>query len=425
MADFWKSNKQKEEFLVKTWLAETFGSKASTKINYAKNQDVINSRSATYKEFTDFIKKKKLNKVSNYEMVLSVEQNAVKIVCFANERIGDSSNFTDNEILEKNYKALKNTPDNVKPIALFAGNVIGCEWTLASFRNFFNAKVEKDGNIENVRMFVGLQKRKQILKKQIKRALDCGAEVVLMKGPQEFDALNNKTFGVGLDIMQEIYEEINNENLHYISEGTSANINFIKKNSNNRHFYNTIKIETNISTKSANPATMSKYAKNYNGKSTADVIIRTNGNFTATEFHDNIIYPSGNLQYQNVQKGKYPEQMVNTGNVFLLVPEASNDVTIVLGSGDKIMKETNFDIENEAQYLKRKKEAIAQVVKEKIDEKIKSDDLIKWGVLWLNKQNATNAKKIWMKISTFAHIVASQFLMWQNKLFLKKAPLKK
>ena len=346
MADFWKSNKQKEEFLVKTWLAETFGSKASTKINYAKNQDVINSRSATYKEFTDFIKRKKVNKVSSYEMILPVEQNAVKIVSFANERIGDSSNFTDNEILEKNYKALKSTPETVKPIALFAGNVIGNEWTLASFRNFFNAKVEKDGNIENVRMFVGLQKRKQILKKQIKKALDCGAEVVLMKGPQEFDALNNKTFGVGLDIMQEIFEEIDNENLHYISEGTSANINFIKKNSNNKHFYNTIKIETNISTKSANPATMSKYAKNYNGKSTADVIIRTNGNFTATEFHDNIIYPSGNLQYQNVQKGKYPEQMVNTGNVFLLVPEASNDVTIVLGSGDKIMKETNFEKTN-------------------------------------------------------------------------------
>lgn len=370
MADYFKSNKIKEEFLVKTWLNETFGKNKARKINYAENQDVINSRSATFKEFSSYIQRKKQNKVSNYEIVLPVGYDAVKIVSFANERIGDASNFKDEATIKKNYNALKNTPGNIKSIALFAGNIIGDEWTLAKFRNFYNEKIQNnEGNVENVRMFMGLQARKKIIKQQIKKALMLGAEVVLMKGPQEYECLNNKTYGVGIDIMAEIAEELNNPNVHYISEGTSANVNFIKKNANKKHFYNTVCIETNISTKSADPATMSKYAKNYNGKNIADVIIRTNGNYTATEFHDNIIYPSGNLTYQNVSKGKYPQEMVNTGNVFLLIPEASNDVTIMLGN-DKLFNETDYELENTKKYLQRKKEAIAKIIKEKVDEKV-------------------------------------------------------
>ena len=49
MKEFWKTNREKEEFLVKTWFAETYGKTKAKKVNYAHNQDVINSRSATYK----------------------------------------------------------------------------------------------------------------------------------------------------------------------------------------------------------------------------------------------------------------------------------------------------------------------------------------------------------------------------------------
>lgn len=379
MAEFWKTNAEKAEFLIKTWFDETYGKQKAKKINYAQNQDVLTSRSATYKEFTDYIKRKKTKKVSEYSMVLNAEEQAVKIVSFSNERIGDSSNFMNEEAIKNNFKALKTTSSKIKPIALFAGNLIGEEWTLASFKKFFNEQnVLPDGQIENIRMFVGLKQRKKILKQQIKKALDTGAEVVLMKGPQEFNALNSKTFGVGLDILQEIYEEIDNPNLHYISEGTSVNVNFIKKQPNNKHFYNTIKIETNINTKSTDPAGMSKYAKNYNGESRADVVIRTNGNYTATEFHDNIIYPSGNLVYQNVTKGKYPKTMVNSGNVFMLVPEASGDVTIVVGDDKHLFEDHDYVIENKIQYLKRQKEAIGEVIKHKVDEKINNHELIKY-----------------------------------------------
>ena len=379
MAEFWKTNKQKEEFLVKTWFDETYGKKKAKVSNYAKNQDILNSRSATFKEFTDYIKRKKTKKVSDYSLVLEPEQEAVKIVSFSNERIGDSSNFYDENTLKENFKCLKNSSKKVKPVALFAGNIIGEEWTLAHFKKFFNEQVVlADGKTENIRMFVGLQKRKSLLKQQVKKALDLGAEVVLMKGPQEFNALNSKTSGVGLDIMQEIVDEINNPNLHYISEGTSVNINFVKKNTNRKHIYNTIRLETNISTKSADPAGMSKYAKNYNGESLADVIIRTNGNFTATEYHDNIIYPSGNLVYQNVTKGKYPKTMVNSGNVFMLVPEASNDVTIILGDDKNLFDDPDFEIENQIQYLKRQKEAWGKIIKEKVDDKLNNDTLIKY-----------------------------------------------
>ena len=379
MAEFWKTNKEKEEFLVKTWLTETYGKKKSQKTNYAENKDIINSRSATYKEFTDYIKRKKQKKVSAYELILEPEQDAVEIVSFANERIGDSSNFFDDETIKSNFKVLSNHVSNVKVVALFAGNLIGEEWTLAHFKKFYNEQVEKqDGEVETIRMFMGLQKRKKLLKNQIQQALATGAEVVLMKGPQEYKALNDKSSGVGLDIMQEIVDEINNPNLHYISEGTAVNVNFIKKNNNRRHFYNTLRIETNISTKSADPSGMSKYAKNYNGESNADIIIRTNGNFTATEYHDNIIYPSGNLVYQNVSKGKYPKSMVNSGNVFILVPENNGDVTIVNGNDKALFEDSNSEIENQIQYLKRRKQAIAKIIKEKVDEKLNNNDLIKY-----------------------------------------------
>lgn len=372
MADFWKSNKEKEEFIVNTWFKETFGNKNPQKSNYSRNKDLMESRSATAKEFYEYIQKKKQNKVSNYELVLSIEQDAAKIVSFANERIGDASNFEDEYTFKKNIAMLKNVPNNIKPVALFAGNLIGTEWTLASFRNFYNQKIGD----ENVRMFMGLQKRKQILKARIKSALDTGAEVVLMKGPQEYDCLNNKVTGVGIDILGEIANELNNPNLHYISEGTATNVNFIKKNVNRKNYYNTIEIETNISSNSAAPAYMSKYAKNYNGNSHADVVIRTNGNYTATEFHDNIIYPSGNLIYQNVAKKKNPAKMSNYGNTFLLYPEASNDVTIVLGEADKIYSQDNT-LDNKIQFLKRQKEALAEIIKEKIDDKVKSRDWVK------------------------------------------------
>lgn len=379
MAEFWKTNKQKEEFLVKTWFDETYGKQKAKVSNYAQNQDILNSRSATFQEFTNYIKRKKTKKVSEYSLVLEPNQDAVKIVSFSNERIGDSSNFYDENIIKNNYKHLKNVSSNVKPVALFAGNIIGEEWTLAHFKKFFNEQVVNDnGDVENIRMFVGLQQRKKLLKKQIKKALETGAEVVLMKGPQEFNALNNKTSGVGLDIMQEIVDEINHPNLHYISEGTSVNVNFVKKNTNRKHLYNTIRLETNISTKSADPSGMSKYAKNYNGESHADVIIRTNGNFTATEYHDNIIYPSGNLVYQNVTKGKYPKNMVNSGNVFLLVPEASKDVTIILGDDKNLFEDPDFELENQIQYLKRQKEAWGKIIKDKIDQKLNDDTLIKY-----------------------------------------------
>jgi hypothetical protein len=280
--------------------------------------------------------------------------------------------------LKNNYKALKETPAGVKPVALFAGNIIGSEWTLATFRTMNSEHVtNEDGSVETVRMFVGLQQRKKILKQQIKKCLELGAEVVLMKGPQEFDAMYNKAHGVGLDIMQEIVDEINDPNLKYISEGTAVNVNFIKKNDNRKHYYNTIRIETNISTKSAKPSAMSKYAKNYNGCSNADVVIRTNGNYTATEFHDNIIYPSGNLVYQNVTKGKYPNSMVKSGNVFTLVPEASNDVTIILGKDNYLFDQPDYELDNQRQFLKRKKQAVAEEIKRKVDEKLANENLEK------------------------------------------------
>ena len=375
MAELWKNNKQKEEFLIKTWFAETYGKRKSKKVNYANNQDILNSRSATFKEFTDYIQKKKTKKVSSYELILEADQEAVKIVSFSNQCIGDSSNFYDEETIKNNYKILKNTQKSVKPVALFAGNVIGKEWTLAALKKFYNEQnILPDGSVENIRMFVGLQTRKKILKQQIKKCLEMGAEVVLMKGPQEFEALNNKTYGVGIDVFQEIVDELQDNRVKYISEGTSVNVNFIKKHENRKHFYNTIRIETNITTKSADPAGMSKHAKNYNGKSSADVIIRTNGNFTATEYHDNIIYPSGNLVYQNVSKGKYPHSMVKSGNVFLLIPEASNDVTMVLGDDKYLFDNADSVIENKIQETLRKKQAVAKVIKEKVDEEISNLD---------------------------------------------------
>ena len=161
MAEFWKTNKQKEEFLVKTWFDETYGKKKANKINYAQNEDVFNSRSATFAEFKNYVKRKKTKQVSEYSLVLEPGQDAVKIVSFSNERIGDASNFYDENALKSNFAHLKKVSSNVKPVALFAGNVIGEEWTLAHFKKFFNEQTTlPNGDIQNIRMFVGLQQRK-------------------------------------------------------------------------------------------------------------------------------------------------------------------------------------------------------------------------------------------------------------------------
>lgn len=354
-----KNNNEKIKYLMDCWYAETFDKKYIGKINLDYNDIIEMSKPGRISDYQEEAKKKQTDKISDVEISLAKNQDCLQVVFWNNTGCLDLSNFQ-NGIIDGSYRAdlrkdLENfDSQNSKKVVFMPGNLIGKEW---EFKHLVNAtsKLTDDELTDGKtfrRLFFGLQKRKQTVINDIKFALNHGAdEVYLMKGDEEFKVLKS----LGIDIFQEIVDQINDSRLKYISQGTETKLNFIKENEIGEKFYNLIKIKTDYSTKSEKPSN-SERLSDRKFDETSDLYFYCNANYTSAIKNENVYFPSGQLTFLNAAKGKNPRIMVNDGNIFTLYPEGSHDVTVVKG-GQKL-----FDKENELLNLIHKEKRYNQAL---------------------------------------------------------------
>jgi hypothetical protein len=369
------NNSNKIDFLLEIWYKETFDSDLIGKLNLEKNEFVKNTKQGIFSDYLQHIQKKNIARISNNVVTLSPEQKALQLVFWYNTGCLDSSNFQNGVLENADYnKSLKRDIQNYKKedgkiVVVMAGNLIGKEWQFKNLKDAFTKmSIEWDGdNVKKEirRIFYGLKKRKQRVINDIKYALRCGAdEVLIMKGPEEFDVFKK----TGYDVMEDIVKAVDDERLKYITDGTETKINVVKENGRGKKaYYNTMRISHTNNTKSANPSIMERPGQ-YLKMDRADVAFICGGNYTAAVKNENEFFPSGQLTYQNTQKSKKPEFMFNDGNVYQVYPEGDNELTVV--KGGQCLYQNNLPLYQNIFNQKQKINALGQLAKEKIDEKI-------------------------------------------------------
>lgn len=369
MINSFKNNAEKIKYLLDIWYAETFDKSYIGKMNLDNNDIIEMSKAGRLSDYQEEAKKKQTAKISDVEITLSPEEKCLQVVFWNNTGCLDLSNFQ-NGIIDGSYRSdfkkdLQHfDANNGKTVVFMPGNLIGKEW---EFKYLINAtsKLTDDELTDGKtfrRLFFGLQKRKQTVINDIKFALNYGAEeVYLMKGDEEFKILK----ALGVDVFQEIVDQINDPRLKYISQGTETKLNFIKENKNGEKFYNIIKIKTDYATKSDKPSNGERPADRKFDEN-SDLYFYCNGNYTAAIKNENVFYPSGQLTFLNAAKGKNPRMMVNDGNIFQIYAEGNHDICVVKG-GQRLYDKDN-ELLNLIHKERKENQARAELLKEKITE---------------------------------------------------------
>lgn len=369
------NNISKIDYLLDVWYKETFDSEFIGKLNLDKNKFVESTKPGTFADYLQHIQQKNFTRISDHIITLSPEQKALQLVFWYNTGCLDSSNFQNGVLENSDYnKTLKQDIDRFKKedgkvIVVMPGNLIGKEWRFKNLKDAFS-KMSIEWGEEGIkkelhRIFYGIKKRRQRVINDIKFALRCGAEeVLIMKGPEEFAVLKE----TGYDIMEDIVKAVGDSRLKYLTDGTEVKVNFVKENGKGKKPYvNTIRLVHTNTSKSANPAIMEQGGTHLK-TNRADVTFLCGGNYTAALKNENQFFPSGQLTYQNTQKGKKPEFMFNDGNIYQIYPEGNHELTVVKGGQN--LYEPNLPLYQAIFNQKQKIKVLGKITEEKIEEKI-------------------------------------------------------
>ena len=353
------TNKQKEELLLEKYYKENFENAGQIgKVNLDRNEEIINMKTANQADYTFELRDKKVKSLSTTTINLSREQKALKLVAYCSTNYFDLDNPQKGRFNGKYSEALKNdlktTDSSIKTVAVFGGDLLGTEWTMAHLKK---ARI-KNGKA----IYWGLNKRKERLLYDIRLALQCGAEVYLMQGAQEHKIYKE----TGRDIFKEISEELNNPNVKYIDEGTAVICNLVKHNGKTTH--NTIALLTNMIGKAQDSKSDYLAGLRSNGTLPADATFVFNGN-SAGKYGQNYYHVSGQSLFKKTAKGKKPQFAPKGYNVFTVYPEGEHDLTIVEGSPENFISD-NLELEKQVHEEHRTRKILSEIAKEKLDEKI-------------------------------------------------------
>lgn len=353
------TNAQKQEILLEKYYRDNFETPVIGKVNLDRNEEIMKMQGASQKDYYSQLLAKKVKSLSGVNFVLSGKKRVLKIVAYCSTNYYDLNNPQKGRIGGKYAESLKkdlitNDP-TIKTIAIFGGDLLGTEWTMAHLKN---ATINEDG----VALYWGLNKRKKRLINDIKIALSTGADVYLMKGAQE-----HKIFkATGRDILQEVVDEFNLPNVTYINEGTTVVCNLIT--SYGKKTYNTIAFQTNMIGNAQNANGDYRAGIRNNGEINADAVFVFNGN-TAGKFGTNLYHVSGQSLFKRTAKGKRPQLSPKGYNVFMIYPENTHELTIVEGNTETMFDE-NFELEKKVYEQKQTKKALLVLAKEKYEQKL-------------------------------------------------------
>ncbi|MBQ0017214.1 MAG: hypothetical protein KBT30_01115 [Clostridiales bacterium] len=353
------TNSEKEEILLQKYYKDNFEKDKIGKVNLERNEVITNMKTANQSDYIAALEEKKVRSLTETTIKLDRGQKGLKIVAYCSADYYDSNNpqngRTFGTYINGFKKDLENNDPSIKTIAFFGGDLLGTEWQLANLRT---AIINKDG----VALYWGLNKRKQRLLYDIKIAREMGAEVYLMQGAQEHKIYKE----TGRDIFKEVVEELNDENVKYISEGTSVICNLVS--SNGKGTKNTIAFQTNMMGKAQDSKSDYMAAIKSNGILNADAHFVFNGN-SAGKYGPNYFHVSGQSLFKKTSKGKNPEFAPKNYNVFTIYPEDNHELTIMEGSVDQ-MYSKSLSIEKKICEEDKKREILVKIAHEKLDAKI-------------------------------------------------------
>lgn len=338
-----------------------------------------NTQKGTESNYRENIKHKQTSKISSQEIVLDNNDESLQMIFICNTSCLDSSNYQhgieDGTYLQRCREMVSGLDRKNGKIVVYMTNFMGKEWKFSDLlKEIERIRIEKGLNATSaedlkniIRNYYGINKRKQVNKKIIYSLIKMGVdEIYLMKGDDEFAILKQ----TGRDVCQELINEISNEQLKYISEGTSTKINVVKKTNGKKNMYVTMKLDNNNSTKSVKPSFAEKPEDYYEDR--ADVTFKIGGNYTAAQKHLNIFYPSGQSTFQNTAKGKNPKFMYNEGNIYQLFVEDNHDVSVVVNPRD--LYDDNYQVLNKLYTEKKLKKEIVKQIQNKINEKLQKSE---------------------------------------------------
>lgn len=389
-----KNNKAKISTLWEKWYPATSDKAFIGRTNLDLNEVVEMASLGTIPNYIEAIQEKQTERISKVEIVLENNQQCLQTIFWYNTGCFDTSNYQagiiDDSYREDLKRDIQKFDKQEGKIAVFmTGNLIGKEWQLNNLiKAALKVCTDKSNEITEAEnktlriLFFGLKKRIDKITKDIKFCLYNGAdEVYLMKGEEEFEVLKK----LGIDVLADISNALNDPRVKYISEGTEARINVIKKAKGKASTYNLIKIRTNNSSKSQNLAVMENLKENaYETKPDATFIC--GGNYTASIENESTYFPSGQLNFMNTRKGTNPNFMFNEGNIYKIYPEDSHCLTVVKGGQE--MFDKNCELLNELYKHKKLNEALGKYIQEKIDEKITKTMQDKISLIKTQRKNA-------------------------------------
>ncbi len=340
-----------------------------------------NTQRGTESNYRENIKTKQTSKISSQEIVLENEDPSLQMIFICNTSCLDSSNYqhgiVDGSYLQNYKEMVKGLDRQNGKIVVYMTNFMGKEWKYSDLlKEIDRIRIEKGLNATSiddlkkiVRNYYGINKRKQVNTKILKALLKSGVdEIYLMKGDDEFAILK----ATGRDICQEMLNEVNDDKIKYIPEGTATKINIVKKTKSKKNMYVTMKLDNNNATKSAKSSYGEKPEDYYEDR--ADVTFKIGGNFTAAQKHLNVFYPSSQSTFQNTTKGKNPKFMFNEGNIYQLIVENNHDVSVVINP--KNLYDDDYKLINKIYTEKKLRKEVINQIKNKIDEKLLEQDKI-------------------------------------------------
>lgn len=372
-----RTNAQKEQRLLEIFYEENFRKKDRelleqyiiSKVNLAENETIEISTVATASDYTKQISNKKTATVTKQDFVIDQDENGFNLIFYSgtnyydksNPQVGRVDNLTRNIIQHQLSKVNKGGKTHV----IFGGDLLGNEWELKYLRN---ADI-RDGKI----YYYGINKRKERLVCDIKAyfriAKIMGIEnlhLYLMRGAQEHKIMKE----LGRDILQEIIDDLNIENLHYIDEGVSLGLNVVKKGKKNT--YGIMGIQTNQTGKATTIQGANRSAVKDNGELYANLIFRTNSNVVGKISSGEVYNVSPQSTYLRTPRMQKPETHSRFYDVFWVNLEDDYEFSVVDG-GINIF-DLNIDLEKKLYENRTKKYLLVDMCLESVESALNSDN---------------------------------------------------
>ena len=372
-----RTNAQKEQKLLEIFYEENFRKKDKalfekyivSKVNLATNETIENASIAGVHEYNYQIANKKTANITKQTITINPNEPGFNILFYSGTNYYDKSNP---QIGRKNDNTRADIRHQLSLVnkqgrthVIFGGDLLGNEWEIKYLRN---ADI-KDGKI----CYFGINKRKERLISDIKAyfslAKGMGIENIdlyLMRGAQEHKIMKE----LGRDIMQEVCDELNNPQLHYIDEGVSLGMNVVKKGVKNQ--FGIIGLQTNQTGKATTILGANRSSVKDNGELIADLTFRCNSNVIGKLSGKEIYNVSTQSSYLRTPRGQKPDNHARYYNVFWVNLENNNEFSVVDG-GTKIFDD-NLALEKAIHLNELKKQILLECCLNVIQEQLNNQE---------------------------------------------------